>query len=190
MSSSVDICNMALARLRASRITSLTDNTVEAKLCNILFDEIARDVMSEGEWTSTIVRATLARTVNTPAFEYTYEFQLPTSPEVLRVLSINDYTPGSIDYRIEGDKLLANVSTMKIKYSGVITNTEAYDANLKKAITSRLTAELAYPITGSERMAELLYRRYLSDLEKSLALNGMNGSNDVIASPDLTTDIR
>ena len=36
MTSKVQICNMALSRLGASTITSLTDNTTEANLCNTL----------------------------------------------------------------------------------------------------------------------------------------------------------
>lgn len=185
MASTVRLCNIALARLGAARITSLTDNTSEAKLCNTLFDVVAEEVMSEGMWTSTINRATLNRTTNTPAFGYTYEFQLPTSPKALKVLSINEDTTGTYGFRIEGDKLLANVSTMKIQYIGKIEDTESYDPMLQKAIVSRLTAELAYPITGSSAVSERWWAKYEQDVADGLANNGQQGSNLYIASTDL-----
>ena len=112
MASKVQMCNLALAKLGASRIISLDDNTVEAQLCNLLFNDIADFVMMEGMWATTIRRAVLAQTTNTPVFEWEFEFQLPTSPEALQVLAINEEIPGTNDYVIEGDKLLAHISTM------------------------------------------------------------------------------
>lgn len=185
MASIVRLCNVALSRLGAARITSLTDNTTEAKLCNTLYDIVATEVMSEGMWSSTINRATLNQTTNTPAFGYTYEFQLPTSPKALKVLSINEDTTGTYGYRIEGDKLLANVSTMKVQYIGKIENSESYDPMLQKAIVSRLTAELSYPITGSSAVAERWWAKYDQDVADGLANNGQQGSNLYVTSPDL-----
>lgn len=189
MASKVQICNMALARLGASRITALTDNTAEAKLCNLLYTDIADLVMVEGSWASTIKRASLNLTSNTPSFGYTSEFQLPTDPFCLKVLSVNDITPGDEDYRIEGDKLLANISTMKIRYIGRITDTQSYGPFLTQAVITRLTAELAYPITGQASVAERWFQQYELDVRKGLAQDGQQGSNEYVYSTDLT-DVR
>ena len=145
--------------------------------------------MSEGPWTSTVSRVALNKTTNTPAFGFTSEFELPTNPRVLRILSIDELQTGSDDYRIEGGKLLANISTMKVRYIGFIEDTASYDVNLKKCIVSRLASELAYSQTGSTALAERLYARYLRDLEDGLSSDGQQGSNDITISPDLT-DIR
>lgn len=185
MASKVQICNIALARLGASRITSLTDNTAEAKLCNLLFNDIADLVMVEGSWSTTIRRASLNLTSNTPAFGYTSEFQLPTNPFCLKLLSINDVTPGDEDYRIEGDKLLANITSMKVRYIARITDTQSYGPFLTQAIISRLTAELAYSITGQANAAERWMQQYELDVRKGLANDGQQGSNEQTVSPDL-----
>lgn len=180
---------MALARLGASRITSLTDNTSEAKLCNLLYSDTADMVMVEGSWSSTISRATLNKTTNTPAFGYTAEFQLPTEPFCLKVLNVNDLTPGNEEFRIEGDKLLANITTMKVRYIGRVTDTQSYDTFLTQAIISRLTAELAYPITGQASVADRWFNKYEMDVRKGLANDGQQGSNEMTVSTDLT-DVR
>lgn len=189
MASKVQICNIALSRLGANRITSLTDNTEEARICNVLYNDIAEEVMAEGSWSSTINRAALNVTTNTPSYGYTKEYQLPTNPPFLRILEINDTKPGETDYRIEGDKLLCDVSGIKIKYIGNITDTQSYDVFLKRAITSRLTAELAYTLTGQRNIGDFWYARYERDVQVGLALDGQQGSNQITISDDLL-DVR
>lgn len=185
MSSKVQICNLALIRLGVGTITSLSDNTDAANLCNILYDDIRDEVLSEGPWSVTVTRKELNKTTNTPSFGYTYEFQLPTSPKCLKVLEINEEVPGTYDYRIEGDKLLANISTMRIKYIGQITDTGLYSPWLKRALVSRLAAELAYNLTGSSRVAELMMAKYERDLATGLSNDTQQGSADDMPSSDL-----
>jgi len=189
MASKVSLCNIALSRLGASTITSLTDNTAEAKLCNTYFDDLADEVMIDGSWTSTIRRASLAKTTNTPTFGFTNEFQLPVNPFCLKVLNIDETIPGGLDYRVEDDKLLTDESSVKIRYIARLTDIGDWDPFLKKAFTTRLQAELAYPITGSDRVAESLYQKYIQIRDESIALNGQQGNKDFIISPDLI-DVR
>lgn len=194
MASQVQICNLALSRVGAQRIMSLTDNTVESKLCNVIYNDIAEEVMSEGPWTSAIARAALNLTTNIPLYGFTNEFELPTVPRVLRILSVDadQVYLGSTwadGFRVEGDKLLANTATINVKYIGFIEDTASYDVNLKRCIVSRLAAEIAFPITGSAQLAERLYARYIKDLEDGLSSDGQQGSNDFTVSPDLL-DIR
>lgn len=180
---------MALARLGVSQLTSLTDNTIEAKFVNLMFEEVAKEVMTEGAFSSTIRRAELNATANTPEFGFTYEFQLPTSPLCLRVLSISEEETGSYDYKIEGDKLLANISTMEVEYIAYLEQSGDYDEMLKKTIVAKLAAELAYPLTGSSAVADRMYRKYLEELNEAKAVDGQNGSNQYVITTDLT-DIR
>lgn len=186
MASKVKIANLALARLGVKSITSLGDNTLEARMANLVFEDMAKEVMTEGVFSSTIRRVALNATTNTPAYGYSYEFQLPTNPKSLRVISINEDEPGTYDYRIEGDKLLANISTMKVKYVAYLTNSEDYDEMLKKALVARLAAELAYPLTGSSGVSNAMYQRYERELSDCMAVDGQNGSNQYIISSDLT----
>ena len=185
MASKVKICNLALSRIGASRITSLTDGTVESTLCNVLYEDMAEEVMSEGSWSSTIARSALNVTTNTPAFGFSYEFQLPTVPRTLKILNINEDTVGDYDFRIEGDKLLANVSSVSVRYVSFIEDTASYDVYLKRALVSRMAAEMAYTLTGSATVAERLYARYLRDLDDGLSNNGQQGSEQLTVSPDL-----
>lgn len=186
MASKVQICNLALAKLGAARITSLTDGTETANLCNTLYDDIADEVMSEGPWSSTISRATLAADVTSPTYGYTHQFTLPTDPYCLRVLDISEDISGQYDFKIEGRKLLANISTMSIRYIGRITDTESYDQGLKDAIVTRLASELAYAITGNRTLAAQLADLYQRSLQNGLARDSQQGSTELTVSNDLT----
>ena len=186
MTSKVKICNMALSRLGADTITSLTDNTTEAKLCNTLFNDLADRVMMQGSWTSTVTRVDLALTTNTPSFGYTNEFQLPVDPLCLKVLNIDEIVTGSIPYRIEGDKLLTDTDTIKIRYIAQLTNTEDYDPLLTEAIEVLLASYLALPIAGDKVLAERLKQEYHDMIGLNLAIDGQQGSNEIISATDLT----
>lgn len=184
MASKVEIVNRALTRLGQQRITSLSDNTGIAKAVNAVFDDLAEDVMSMGPWPSCVTRATLAQLVAAPEYEYTYQYQLPTSPKLLRILNVNDAKPGAVDYRIEGDKLLTDENSIKIKYIGSISDTESYDVYLKQAIIAALEAELAYFSTGNKAGAESLRKGAEAKIMDLLSSASMMGSNDDLPSDD------
>lgn len=195
MSSKLDLANQALTILGAKRLTSLTDSTAHAKLVNEIIDDTIKEVMIDGAFSSTIRRASLNVTSNTPVYEYTYEYQLPTNPKCLRVVELEEiqfnylqYSAGyeaDTGYRIEGDKLLSDTSTAKIKYIAYITDTGSYDAALNMAIKARLAADLAYPITGSSTLADRLYAKYERVLARAKSIDGQNGGQQFIKSNDL-----
>lgn len=185
MASKVQICNMALSRLGARSIVSLEEGTNEANLCSTLFDDIAERVMVQGSWTTTIKRVGLARTINTPTFGYSAEFQLPVDPKCLKVLNVND-SNAQTDYRIEGDKLLCNESSVKIRYIGKITNTSDYGPLLTEAVELLLASYLAYPLTGNASLADRVKAEYAEALMNNLAVDNQQGAKDMLISDTLT----
>ncbi len=187
MSSKVQICNMALSRIGADPITSLTENTADAKKCNTFFDDLADRVMVQGSWTSTISRATLAQTTTTPPFDYTYEYQLPVDPKCLHVLNVNDPTENT-EYKIEGDKLLTDASSVKIRYISQLTDTESYGVLLTEAVEVLLSAYLAGSVTGDKEFALKLRREYALLIENNMALDNQQGSKDVIIVGDIISN--
>ena len=88
MATEVSICANALRRLGDDPITSLTDDTERARLCNAFYAPARDLVLRAHPWNFAITRATLAQLSDTPAFEYSYQYALPTSPLCLRVLQM------------------------------------------------------------------------------------------------------
>lgn len=189
MPSVVDICNQALIRVGADTIISLGDGTQEAKLCNLWFNTVVEETIAEGMWSSAIFRIALNRTTNVPAFEYDFEYQLPTNPKVINVLEINENRAGDKKYAIEGDKLLSNESVVKIKYLGRVDNTELFGPYLTRAIVTRLASELAFPLTSNRALGESLLQKYEMDLRRGLTNDNQQGTSIELIANDLL-DVR
>jgi len=184
MASEVQICNMALTRIGAAPIVSLSDGTTSANLCNTLIDDLSYRAMIQGSWTTCIFRQELAQTAFAPEYEYTYEYQLPTSPKCLKVLDV-DGDP-YIEYKVEGDKLLTDETEVFLRYIGVPTSTEDYGPLLTEAIETLLASYLAYPITANKELAAGLKKEYEELVMNSLAIDGQQGSKDQLQISDLT----
>tara|TARA_R100001460_G_scaffold88404_1_gene129895 strand:+ start:894 stop:1490 length:597 start_codon:yes stop_codon:yes gene_type:complete len=183
MPSVVDICNEAMDLLGAATITSLTENSKEARLCNRRFETVRDSVLRSHPWNVAIVRTDIAADSNAPAFGFTHQFTLPTDPFCLRVLSFwnssvdNEVAAydSNVMFKIEGRKILSNQGTCNITYLARITDTELYDSLLSSAIAHRLASETAYAITGSNSVAQGMQALYEIRLREAKSIDAMEG---------------
>ena len=194
MASGVDLCNRALDLLGAANITSLTENSKEARLCNGNFDDVRDAVLRSHPWNIAITRRELAKDSDTPAFGFSFQYSLPTDPFCLRVLSFwnsnvnNDVAAydSNVMFKIEGRKVLSNEGTCNIIYIGRVTDTEQYDSLLNKAISARLAAEIAYNITGSNSVSQGMIAIYEDRLKEAKGVDSMEGFPEQPQADDFT----
>ena len=88
MATEVSICSNALRRLGDDPITSLTDDTERARLCNAFYADARDACLRSHPWNFAITRASLAQLSATPVYGFDYQFALPTDPFCLRVLAM------------------------------------------------------------------------------------------------------
>ena len=194
MASVVDLCNRALDLLGAANITSLTENSKEARLCNGNFDDVRDAVLRSHPWNIAITRRALAKDTDTPAFGFSFQYSLPTDPFCLRVLSFwnsnvnNDVAAydSNVMFKIAGRKVLSNEGTCNIIYIGRVTDTEQYDSLLNKAISARLAAEIAYNITGSNSVSLGMIAIYEDRLKEAKGVDSMEGFPEQPQADDFT----
>ena len=79
-----DICNSALVKLGVNRILSLDDTSVEGRTCKEQYPKILKSLLRSHPWKFAIVRASLNKLVQKPAFEFDYYYQV-TPEEILKV---------------------------------------------------------------------------------------------------------
>lgn len=183
MPSVVDICNEAMDLLGAATITSLTQNSKEARLCNRNYELVRDAVLRAHPWNVAISRASLPQDSTAPAFGFLYQYTLPTDPYCLRVLSFWDNNvnnevaayDSTVMYKIEGRKILSNEATCKIIYIGRVEDTEQFDSLLSSTIAHRLAAETAYAITGSSNVAQNMQALYELRLREAKSTDAMEG---------------
>lgn len=143
--SQVDACNNALLRIGAKSITSLGDNSPEARSCSVVYDAVRRTHLRRFPWSFARTRQVLAPDVTAPAFDYTYAFTMPA--ECLRVLRPRD---NLCDWRIEGRKILTNDSNvLNLTYVQDVTDEAQWDPAFYESFQVALALALADRITNS-----------------------------------------
>lgn len=167
MASDIDIANLALTKLGDVRIASFDDNVKPAREILAVYDLLRDKLQRRYVWRFCVSRENLAADVETPAFDFTSQYTLPS--DCLRVLMAGDYypritlsdangSPGQ-DYRVEGRKILARDSgALPILYLKRITDPTMFDAAFIDAFAAFLAYNLAEPLTQSntKRDAALL----------------------------------
>ena len=153
MATEVDICNIALFKVGAERISSLAENNKRSKLCNDLYALERDNLLYSHPWNFAIVRAELASVVGAPLFGYSYQFQIPS--DCLRVVATEyDEYVDTFDYRIEGDKLLCDEPTIKIEYIKQQTDVSKYSPKFIEALALQIAQRIAYAMTNSNTLTE------------------------------------
>lgn len=182
MASEVEICANALRDLGEDPITSLTDDTERARLCNAVYASTRDAVLRAYPWNFAIARQTLAREQAAPAFEYAYQYTLPTDPYALKVLDLYEGDP----WKIEGRKLLTDSDTAKIRYISRVTDTAQFDVLFTEALTARLSYRLAYPVTGNANLADMFWKIYIEKLREARSADAQEGTPYTFESNTLT----
>ena len=135
MTTEIDICNKALARL-GDKFVSSGDNTVanidtednlEGKLCQLNYD-LVRDIVTEDRvWSFALARSIRNANLGTPPeFGFDNTFDKPDNALNIWRVSFQTSNIGATfggafavegdDWRVEGDQILANTDTIYVEY--------------------------------------------------------------------------
>lgn len=171
--SEVQICNSALIKVGADLIIALTDDNKRAKICNHQYPIIRDEVLSAHPWNFAIERVEIAELLPAPTFgEYENWFELPS--DCLRVL--NQIDADGLDWVKEGDKVLANTETLKIRYIKRVTDTTLYSPTFTEVLATRLASDLAWSLSQNAEMSDALLARYERMIRPARSYDAQEGS--------------
>ena len=163
MPSETDICNRALSRVGEARITSLTDDTKQARACNSAYAHVRDEVLRSHPWNSAITRTTLAKLSSSPAYGYDDQYQLPS--DCLRVVEIYET---KLPWVVEGRKLLSDEGApLSVRYVRREEDPNQYDPMLASAVAARLAIELCEELTQSNTKRERALVEYEQILSRA-----------------------
>lgn len=155
-SSEAEICSVALVQLNAKPITSLTENTKEAKLCQRLYPKTLQEVLRMAPWKCALKEFILSPDdPKVTIFTYSFSFQLP--PDCIRVWATSldrDWGGDGDRWEIMGRKLVSDITNVKILYVHRVTDVLLFDTLLEKALAYDLCSRLAFPITQLTNVQE------------------------------------
>lgn len=173
MASDVEICNRALQKLGAKRITSLDEDSVNGRACNAAYDAIRLAELRKHRWSFAIERASLAADATTPSWGRSNSFQLP-SDFVLLAERYPEENVNTNDRIIEGRKILTNESApLEIRYIKNVTDAETMDPLFREALSCAIAVELCEALTQSATKKDMLkidYRDSIREAKKANAI--------------------
>lgn len=152
---SVEIANNALIMLGANTITALSDNTKEARLCNLRYNPSRKAVLRSYPWNFAKKRAILNTSVATPTFGFTYTYDLPAG--FIRSINVD---AGGADYRFEFNKLITDATEVELQYIYDADDTTKFDSMFDEALAAYLAWNISYSLTQNEQLKDMMWKTY------------------------------
>lgn len=169
MASSVTICSNALLALGAHPINSFDEASEHARLCSNIYPTVRNDLLRKHPWNCAVKRVVLSPSSAPPAFGFGFQFPLPG--DLIRILSVGeDYE--DIPYRIEGKRLLANQSVIRLRYIWRNEDESTWDPALVSLAEAVMSAKLAYAVTGSATLRDSLTQEAAYLLRQAKSIDG------------------
>lgn len=164
VSSEVQVCNMALARLGAGSASSIDSPvSVAEQKCNLFYSQTRDELLREFPWTFATTRASLTQVSGDNFSGYDYKYQLPN--DCLYVQSLIDsyeYQESTEDYLVEDGYLYSSVTPLIIKYTKEVEFPTLFDAIFVEALVLKLAAKLAVPLTGDAQKEQMMLQQYVA----------------------------
>lgn len=165
---STDICNMALSFLAKGRITSLDDNTEEAKQCRIHYEHCRRMILRQYNWgfaKRTVKLAKLDTTI--PGWDecYAYPAECLSLRRIFNESTAADRGGEQTDYDISlvSDNtraVLTDLDEAWAEYTIDITDVGICSEEFCESMARLLAASMAMPLTGSANIQQAQYQLY------------------------------
>jgi hypothetical protein len=189
--SKVALCNAALSELKENQITSLTEDSEPARLCNIFYDITRDEVLTDHPWNFAIKRFALSLLATSPLYGFESAFQLPG--ECLRILDTDldetftarDIATGfftgdfqSQMWAVEGRTLVANSTTIKARYIQRVDDPQQHSPQFDEAFTYKMASKLAYPLTGDLEIKVTFIQIYSAAIRAARSLDSQENSVD------------
>ena len=90
MVSKIDICNQGLVLIGANTIASFTDNTVESKVANQLYETTLRSLLTKARWRFATKQAQLTKLSTDPLDIWDSAYQIPNDAILIHTVTVSD----------------------------------------------------------------------------------------------------
>lgn len=147
--SDVAICNLALQKLGASRITSLDEDSVNAREMNACYTAIRDAELRKHTWNFAVKRVSLPADSSGPTHGPDNSFTLPA--DFLRLLAPDpSVNVNTLDWRVEGRAIVTDDDApLLVRYIYRVEDPNEFDALFIDALACRLAWQTCEKITQS-----------------------------------------
>lgn len=174
VTSSTDICNLALDLLSVGNVQNVEEPTTPTEeILNRWYDQSRRKLLREHPWKFATKRIILAADSEKPAFGYSSQFTLPS--DFVRLMSLSTDLSSDYEtfmdteyYRVENQKILMSdyfedATTARLIYVADIKNVSNFDPMFVDLLSYEIALSVAYKLSESntniKRLDSLQKRR-------------------------------
>lgn len=156
ITTTTDICNLALGRLGARRLASYeADITTEAKACRLHFELVRDTLLRRHQWDFAKTSRVLSRLAADPLSEYAAAWQMPADcVRIIRISSGDSVNPLN-GFERRGRALLTHeVGKVELVYVTNGVEIHEWDSLFVDAVVLKLAARIAGDITQNPALAQ------------------------------------
>lgn len=180
--SSLTICNSALSKLGASRISSLAGTSKAALLCNEQYAKLRDEVLTAHPWNFASTRVELSQNATAPTWGYDYAYDLPS--DCLRVLGLEEEDDTDVAWKVESRQLVTDSTTANILYIKQVADTTKFTPLFAEVLAYRIAMDLAYAITQNMNVQQMMAKLYDDALRKAKSFDAQEGTPDLVEAED------
>lgn len=173
MSSEVEICNRALQKLGAQRITSLTDGSKNARACLTAYYPLRDAEQRKHRWSFCVQRFSLAASNTAPLFGKTNFYPLPSG--WLRLLEPDPkWNLNDRDWVIEGDSICTDdAAPLQVRLIMKIEDPNVMDPLFREALAAKIAEEICEELTQSNEKKSVAKQDYKEAIAEAKKINGI-----------------
>lgn len=175
MISKISICNLALAQLGQSPISSLEQENEKARRLNLFYEPVRDEVLRTHNWAFAGVQEPLSLMQQEPDGQGQFVYKYPA--QALFVRRVFDQSRPRIEYReffrsdLHSRVVLANSAQAWAEYTRRITDETQFDAAFVKSFSLALACDLAVSLTADIQLAGQLLQKYMTSLAEARRSN-------------------
>lgn len=171
--SNVAIANLALQKLGAKRITSLTEDSPNARTMNACFEHQRDLELAKHRWSFAIRRAQLAVDATAPTFGPARSFTLPA--EYLRLIEPDlEENYNDLDWKIEGKKILTDqTAPLNIRFIYRVEDPNEFAPAFIESLACKLAWHTCEDITQSNQKKADILNEYTLAIREARRTNAI-----------------
>jgi hypothetical protein len=170
------ICSRANMLCGGDPITSFDDGTAEADLCDAMYEDVARAVLTNSRWRFATKQAVLVRDAEAPTGRFDASYQLPADLLMLSAVTVND---SPILYDTYGDKVFCDSSSSDVVIADYIYRADEADwpPFFTLAVEYSMAAVIATSIVRDGQLSQLMDQRGQVQMMQARRLDSQQQTN-------------
>lgn len=187
MASVVGICNRALQKLGAKRITALDQEAVNARACNTAYEPCRDAELEDHDWNFAITQASIAADSDEPEWGKAYSYTLPS--DFIRLApDYEEDNTNTQDYVIQGRKIYTDYSApLYIRYVKRVTDPNEMTPLFREALSARMAIEMCEELTQSNSKKEAVEANYVEIVRRAKKSNAFQRISQMPAEDEWIT---